>query len=205
MLTLAAVATQPELLYYDVRLRDGTALLYRPLLARDGQALTGFLESLSPHTRERWTLDSYDRIMAESLCADIGRYDKLRLVAVDPPDLDEDQTGDVVALFEFSFGIPSGDLYRYTKYGVELDETHDCRFGPCVRDADQRRGIASALMAPTFAIARRFGKSRMILWGGVFANNEPALAFYRKQGFGEVGRFSNSDGKACVDMMRLLA
>lgn len=200
MLTLAAVAAHPELLYREVRLRDGTTLLYRPLLHEDVPALSHFLESLSPLTRQRWTLDSYDRAMAESLCAAIGRYDKLRLVAVDP----DNPAAKIVALFEFSFGIPAGDYDRFAAYGIALDEAQDCRFGPCVRDSHQRHGVASVLMAPTFATARRFGKRRVILWGGVLTANEPALTFYQKQGFAEVGRFYNSDGRACIDMMRLL-
>jgi diamine N-acetyltransferase len=200
MLTLAGVTAHPELLYRDVRLRDGTPLLYRPLLPEDAPALADFLTSLSPLTRQRWTLDSYDRVMAEALCEAIGRYDKLRLVAVEPDGL----AGTVVALFEFSFGIPPGDHERFAAYGIGLDEASDCRFGPCVRDAYQRRGVGSALMGPTFAVAQRFGKGRVILWGGVLADNRPALAFYQRHGFDEVGRFSDKDGIACVDMVRVL-
>lgn len=200
MLTLAAVAAKPELLYGDVRLPGGALLLYRPLLPQDAPALAEFLASLSPLTRHRWTLESYDQVMAESLCAAIGRYDKLRLVAIDR----QGPVAKLVALFEFSFGIPPGDHERFATYGIALDERHDCRFGPCVQDDYQRRGVASALMGPTFSIARRFGKRRIILWGGVLADNEPALAFYHRHGFREVGRFFSSDGLACVDMMRTL-
>jgi len=198
LLTLAAVAADPERVTFPVRLRDGTALEYRPLVAADADALTAFVESLSPLTRSRWNLSGYDRVAAEEMIDAIARYDKLRLVAVDP----EDPQLGICALFEFSFGIPRHECERYAGYGITLDEAHDCRFGPCVRDDMQRRGLASALMPPTLAIVRRFGKSRVILWGGVLATNAPAIAFYLRHGFVELGRFATQDGLSSIDMLR---
>jgi diamine N-acetyltransferase len=196
MLTLAAVTATPDLIAYPVELRDGRRLHYRPLLPSDVAALAAFLTSLSPLTRHRWTLASYDRAMAEELCDAIGRYDKLRLVAHEA-----DKPTELVALFEFSFSIPAGDHERFARYGIELEEAHDVRFGPCVRDADQGRGVASALMKPTLDLVRRFGKTRLLLWGGVLTENEPARTFYRRQGFVEVGHFHTSDGLTCIDML----
>jgi GNAT superfamily N-acetyltransferase len=197
-LTLADVAAEPSKLWYDVPLRDGTALCYRPLVAEDVDDLTAFLEALSPATRAWWYRDGYDRTGAEGLCAAIGRYDKLRMVAVDP----QRPTEGLLALFEFSFGIPPGDHFRYGLYGLTLDEARDCRFGPCVRDDHQGRGLGSALMPATFDIGRRFGKQRVFLWGGVYAENHAAVAFYRKHGFEEIGRFSTMDDRVSVDMIR---
>ncbi|MCU0503799.1 MAG: GNAT family N-acetyltransferase [Anaerolineae bacterium] len=201
-LTLAEIALEPHTLWYDVRnrtpLRDATLVRYRPLVAEDVDDLTAFLESLSPATRAWWYRDSYDRAGAEALCAAIGRYDKLRMVAVD---LQRPAEG-LLALFEFSFGIPPGDHFRYGLYGVTLDETRDCRFGPCVRDDWQGRGLGSALMPATFDIARHFGRQRVFLWGGVYAENHAAIAFYRKHGFAEVGRFCTEDDRVSLDMIR---
>lgn len=39
-------------------------------------------------------------------------------------------------------------------------------------------------------IARRFGRQRVILWGGVYSDNAAGLKYYRKAGFGEIGRLS---------------
>jgi GNAT superfamily N-acetyltransferase len=197
-LTLAGVAAEPGKLWYDVPLRDGALLLYRPLVAEDVDDLTAFLEALSPATREWWYRESYDRTGAEALCAAIGQYDKLRMVAVNSRHPD----AGLLALFEYSFGIPAGDHFRFGHYGLSLDEARDCRFGPCVRDDYQGRGLGSALMPATFDIARRFGKQRVFLWGGVYAENHLAVAFYRKQGFEEVGRFCSMDDKVSLDMIR---
>ena len=95
-----------------------------------------------------------------------------------------------------------GDHFRFGLHGVTLDLAHDCRFGPCVRDDYHRRGVGSALMRGDFDIGRRFGKQRIILWGGVYADNHTAVAFYRKHGFEEIGRFSTMDDRVSVDMIR---
>jgi ribosomal protein S18 acetylase RimI-like enzyme len=56
-------------------------------------------------------------------------------------------------------------------------------------------------MPPTLETAHRFGKRRVILWGGVLVENQRAMRFYARGGFREVGRFTNSDGNACIDML----
>jgi GNAT superfamily N-acetyltransferase len=200
MLTLTDIATNPDQLVRDIILRNGRTVRYRPLVPDDVAELGRFLESLSALTRTRWNLSSYDRAAAEALCEAIGRYDKLRLVVDDPAHPEEG----LLALFEFSFGIPPGDHKRYAEYGLSLDERWDCRFGPCVRDDYQSTGLASALMAPTLDIARGFAKKRIFLWGGVWADNTPALAYYARHGFQEVGRFYNMTDQCGIDMIRSL-
>lgn len=197
MLDLGAVASNPQLLTSDVALPGGDLVRLRPLLPRDVEALTEFLESLSPLTRYRWLLPSYDRAAAQEMCDAVGRHGKLRLVAVD-------RSGVVFGLFELSFEILEKEHARFGLYGIELDERHDCRFGPCLRDSHQRRGLASALMPSVDRAAAAFGRTRMILWGGVLADNAPARAFYARQGFSELGRFHDREGCECVDMVRTI-
>lgn len=200
MVTLQDVAARPEQFTWQVQSRTGKTYLYRPLGTGDATALADLLGSLSPQTRRWWYSDSYDLNAARELCAAIARYDKLRMVAV----AQNSAQSSIVGLFEFSFGLPAGDIERFAAYGLPLDETIDCRFGPCVREAYHRQGLASALMTPTVELARQFGKRRMILWGGVLADNEPAIAFYHAQHFKEVGRFQMRDGGICIDMLRKL-
>ncbi len=196
MLSIATVGDSPDVISTRVRTRRGVYLHMRPLLISDVDSLTVFLESLSPITQERWTLDGYDREQASAFCDGIGRYDKLRLVAT------KESATEIVALFEFSFGIPQGDRDRYSSYGIVLGEQFDCRFGPCVRDDFQNLGVASSLMPFVKDIARQFGKQRMILWGGVLSENTPAIALYNGSGFVEVGRFLHpTSGRECVDML----
>ncbi|NUS73545.1 MAG: GNAT family N-acetyltransferase [Corynebacteriales bacterium] len=159
-----------------------------------------FLSSLSARSRTRWNLESYDIAMAREHCAAIGRYDKLRMIAV----TNVNGSRKIVALMELSFSIPPSDQARFRSYGISLDETFDCRFAPCVRDEFQRTGIASELFSFIVDIARRFGKRRILLWGGVFADNIPAISFYRKQGFIEVGECTSQSSTNSFDFILTL-
>jgi diamine N-acetyltransferase len=195
-LTLYQVARAPGFIHYRVSLQTAGKVIFCPLLAEDIDVLADFLSSLGPETRRFWQRERFDRVAARELCEAIARYDKLRLVAVPAG-----KPRRILALYEFSFSLPPGDLKRYASYGIPLDESMDCRFGPCVRDELQGSGLASALMPPVFEIARRFGKQRILLWGGVLTANQRAVRFYAKHGFETVGQFTNSDGNPCLDML----
>jgi GNAT superfamily N-acetyltransferase len=196
LLTIAQVARAPGFVHYGLSTQKTGPILFRPLHNRDAAALGRFLAALGPETRRLWQRDGFDRAEARALCEAIGRYDKLRLVATPAKG-----PATILALFEFSFGLPPGDRKRYAGYGIDLDEGEDCRFGPCVLDELRGSGLAAALMPPTFDIARRFGRQRILLWGGVLVENIRAIRFYAKHGFRAMGRFTNQDGKSCLDMM----
>ena len=131
------------------------------------------------------------------MCEGINRYDKLRLILVEASER-------IVALLEFSFDITESDIGRYVAHGLPLDPATDCRFALCVTDERQNRGIGSLLLPFAVGIACRFGRRRMILWGGVHEENRGALRYYTKNGFQEAGRFVNQDGVASIDMYVLL-
>jgi len=196
VLTLASVAAEPTTVTSYLQSSTGEAILFRPLAPEDDVALADFLQSLSPQTRRFSTYASYDLAAAQEMCDAINRYDKLRLVATNGEQ--------IVALFEFSFGIVEADIQRYQGYGLSLDERTDCRFGPCLADAYQNQGLGSQLWACTVDIARRFGKQRIILWGGVLAANARAIHYYKKNGFHMLGTFWNDQGEECWDGVRSL-
>ena len=60
-------------------------------------------------------------------------------------------------------------------------------------DAYQQRGLGSALFPRLVDAARRLGRRRIVLWGGVRADNPRAEYFYRKLGFVECGQFQTRD------------
>lgn len=166
-------------------------LVFRSLETADLEALRAFHAGLSPRTREFWHRQVDARTLAAEHCDAIDRFDKLRLVA--------DDGRMIEAVFELSFAIPDGDHQRFAAYGLRLDEKTDARIGPCVRDDEQGSGLAPRLLAETACIARREGRSRLILWGGVQHENHRARRFYEREGFSEVGR---SD--SIIDMARLI-
>jgi GNAT superfamily N-acetyltransferase len=166
------------------------------LTKNDIDGLAQFLHSLSSETRFFWQRDGYDQNAALEMTQAIARYDKLRLIAVPPA-----TPSRILALTEFSFDLPGEDLRRFVSYGYPADATTDCRFGPCVRDECQGRGLATLLLPPTLDTARRFGQKRIFLWGGVLQSNRRAIRFYQRAGFIEIGRFVNRDGNPCLDMI----
>lgn len=197
VLTLTDVAENPENFVTRFGLATGEQIILRPLIASDGEKLTRFLAALSPESRRLSTFASYDRATAQELCDAIARYDKLRFAVVETSATEQP----IVGLMEFSFDLTSGDILRYANHAYPLNPASDCRFGPTLADAWQNRGVGSLLLPPLWDIARRFGRSRVILWGGVLADNSRAIRFYEKNGFAHVGNFANGDGLACCDMI----
>ncbi|MDG4863739.1 GNAT family N-acetyltransferase [Streptomyces sp. T-3] len=203
MLTLTEIAADPGLLTWQLRLqsrlargeRDGAEVTLRPLAPPDAERLGGFLADLSPQSRRFSTFDGYDLAAARELCAAIGRYDKLRLV------LEEAPGGRIVGLLEFSLDLTAADIARHAQAGIRLDPATDCRFGPTLADDYQAKGVGTLLLPLLVETARRLGRTRIILWGGVLADNARALRFYEKNGFRRVGSFTGPDGMPSLDMI----
>ncbi|SPT60812.1 GNAT family N-acetyltransferase [Actinomadura madurae] len=195
MLTLGEIAEAPEVLTYRLSLRDGPEVVLRPLVHADAEGLAGFLRGLSGESRRFSTFDGYDLAAARELCDAIARYDKLRLV------LEDAASGTIVGLFELSLALVDEDVARYRAAGVQLTETSDCRFGPTLADAFQGRQVGTLAFPLLTDVVRKLGRTRIILWGGVLADNARAIRFYEKNGFRHIGPFTGPDGLRSLDMM----
>lgn len=194
MITLTEVADDPLVLTRRLALDDASFVVFRPLARTDADRLAGFLSDLSPETRRLSPFDGYGLATARELCDAIARYDKLRLV------LDEEASGRVVGLLEFSLDLHPGDIVRYRESGIHLTPA-DCRFGVTLADDYQGRGVGTRVFPLVTDVARRFGKKRIILLGGVFADNARAIRHYRRNGFQPAGSFTGADGARSLDMI----
>ncbi|MFF8873355.1 GNAT family N-acetyltransferase [Streptomyces massasporeus] len=194
MLTLTEVADDPLTLTRRLALNDASDVVFRPLVRTDADRLAGFLSGLSPESRRLSTFDGYDLAAAQVLCDAIGRYDKLRLV------LEEMPSGRIVGLLEFSLDLRPEDIARYREAGIDLAPS-DCRFGPTLADDYQGRGVGTQVFPLVTEVARRFGRKRIILWGGVLADNPRAIRYYQKNGFHSAGSFTGADGVRSLDMI----
>ena len=188
---LAALAADPSPLTSQV-MAGGTEFTVRALRPGDAAPLTAFLAALSGTSRRYWHGETDPATESAGWIEAIGRYDKLRLVAhrLGRPDhLD--------GVVDLSFSLPEGhEISRYAAQGITLDPDRTVRFGPCVADAWQGRGLAAALLPPTWSAARLLGRDRVVLFGGVDPANHRARRFYTRHGFTEVGGAGN-----VVDMM----
>ena len=193
MLTLAGVAVDPTSVATGLVLSSGTALVLRPLEPRDRARLAVFFDGLSACSRLFGGVSGDAADQAVEHCDAIGRYDKLRLLLC---------TGDpgehAVGLLELSLDVVVADLERFRDYGVDLGR-RDARFGLCVADAFHGTGAAALASTATFDVARAFGMSRLILWGGVRDDNVRARRFYRRLGFAELGTWVEPTGQVVHD------
>jgi GNAT superfamily N-acetyltransferase len=195
MVALTDIADDPLLLTRRLKPCDGGEMLLRPLAPTDAGRLAGFLAGLSPESRRFSTFDGYDLAAARGLCDAIARYDKLRLVLEEPP------SGRIAGLLELSLAITPADSARYAASGVRLSESTDCRFGPTLADDHQGRGLGTLVLPHVVEAARLLGRTRIILWGGVRADNVRARRYYEKNGFRPVGSFTGPDGSRSLDMI----
>ncbi|MGW1467436.1 GNAT family N-acetyltransferase [Streptomyces sp. NPDC002308] len=195
LLTLPEIAEDPGVLTHRLELADGAAAVFRPLVRTDAEPLARFLGDLSAESRRLSTFDGYGIAAARELCDAIARYDKLRLVLEDVP------SSRIVGLLELALALTPADIARYREAGVLLDELTDCRFGPTLADDHQGRGVGTRAFPFVVEAVRRLGRSRVILWGGVLADNTRAIRYYEKIGFRPFGSFAGTDGSRSLDMM----
>lgn len=177
-----------------MELPTGASATLRPLEPGDREALARFYEGLAEETRRFYDVHGDTAALAAERCEAIGRYDKVRLVL-------EMEDGEIGGLFELSLDLVKDELRRYRDHGIPLKQGRHVRYGLCLADSLQGRGIASKLQPLVEDVARLFGVRRIILLGGVHEDNERAVASYRRVGFREAGRFVNPDGVPCLDMI----
>jgi len=182
LLRISDLRDNPHILDQTIALRDGTPLLARLHLATDEQALGHYFEGLSEATRRVYGPHPFTREQAQTFCRNIDYGHTLRFVAETP-------TTDLVAYFILLLGVLDQDAQRYAEYGHPLAPDSDCSLAPSVADAYQAQGLGSALLPVLIDAARSLGRQRMVLWGGVRADNPRAEHFYRKFGFVEYGQF----------------
>ena len=195
-LTLAEIAEDPLRLTTQLDLPTGQRGTLRPLQPHDIPRLHEFYEGLGPRTRQFYDLPPELKKLAVAHCSEIAQYDKLRIVL--------DLPSGFGGIFEFSLDLVPGDIERFRVQGIVLSPALDIRFGLCLGDALQGRGIATSVQPEMNRIALHLGAQRVILWGGVLASNTKAIGFYRRQGFKEVGPFVADDGQDCLDMLLTL-
>ena len=169
--------------------------LLRRLDKGDFDNLSAYVNSLSPETKKRFGPHAFDK---QSM-VEFYRDNDLRIgyIALDL------ETGAIVAYAIIKRGVLEHDRIRLESYGLIPDQEQDSTFAPSVADNRQGQGIGSSLLQFIIADLKTREINRIILWGGVQADNERAIQYYQRNGFTRLGHFEHNGGN--YDMILTLS
>jgi diamine N-acetyltransferase len=160
-------------------LRDGREVVLRRLDLADLSALAGYLGNLGEATRRRFGPHPYN---LSSLSDFYHTSRNIGFIAVDPD-------GTIVSYAVIRIGYLDHDQPRLESYGLKPDPLTDACFAPSVSDQWQSLGMGDLMLSYILDELRAMGIRRLILWGGVQADNEKAINYYLKNGFRALGQF----------------
>ncbi|MBL0882981.1 MAG: GNAT family N-acetyltransferase [Chitinophagaceae bacterium] len=97
-------------------------------------------------------------------------------------------------------GYLEHDLPRLVSYNIQPNHATDVTYAPCLANDWQGKGVGKVLWNHTKKYLLQQQKQRVILWGGVQADNIVAVSYYNKIGFLTIGTYEHN-GKNNLDMM----
>lgn len=159
----------------------------------DHANLHAYLQGLSEDTRKRFGPHPYEW---EAITEFYNKPEHSGYLAIDA------ETNSIVAYAIIKAGYLEHDAPRLQSYGLQLDHGTDCTFAPSVADEWQSSGIGQGLLNFIIDELNTLHKRKLILWGGVQADNEKAVRFYKKNEFRQVGEFWYNGNN--YDMVRWL-
>jgi diamine N-acetyltransferase len=162
-----------------VPIRDGREIVLRRLDLSDLSALAQYLDSLGEATRRRFGPHPYD---LNSLNDFYHTPRHIGFIAIDT-------AGMIVSYSVIRIGFLHHDQPRLESYGLKLDHDTDACFAPSVSDQWQSLGVGDIMLSYILDELRAMDIRRVILWGGVQADNEKAINYYLKNGFRTLGDF----------------
>lgn len=98
-------------------------------------------------------------------------------------------TEEIIAYSIIKIGYLQHDSFRLQSCFIYLNNNTDCTFAPSVTDKWQRHAIGNILFQFVISEIKTLRIERIILWGGVQADNDKAVNYYNKNGFKIVGQF----------------
>ena len=184
-----AIDAQPDLVSSSEMLASGQRVCFRPLRGDQAIELGAYFTGMSQATRRVYGPHPFDQETADGFCAALDSARTLRMLAW----IEEEGVERIVAYFVVELGVRAGDRKRYEPLGLALHDETDCTLAPSVADAYQSQGLGSLMMQHLLRLLPRLGRQRLLLWGGVRADNPRAVHFYTKFGFRRVGEFQAGD------------
>ncbi len=161
--------------------KDNRQVHLEKLNFNDLNNLVEYLNNLSNETKKRFGPHQFDMLSI----VDFYNYSDKNIGYV----AKAIETNKIVAYSIIKVGYLDGDFNRFQEYGINLDPKKDCAFAPSVADLWQSCGIGNYLFQFILSDIKNLEINRIVLWGGVQADNERAINYYRKNGFKQFGQF----------------
>lgn len=165
-----------------VNTKDGREVYLRRLTPSDLDNLLGYLDHLSNETKKRFGPHQFDKQSVIDFYNQTTNHFGYVALTID--------TNTIVAYSIIKLGYLEGDYNRFLSYGIQLDNQLDCAFAPSVADLWQSCGIGNQLFQFILDDLKTKEIKRIVLWGGVQADNQRAVNFYKKNNFTITGQFS---------------
>lgn len=156
-------------------------ILYRRITTDDLGNLVLYLNQLSPDSRKRFGPHTFDLHTLRKIYENANDY--IGYIAV------EENTEKIIAYAILKKGYLEHDSQRLNSHGIQPDHQTDCTYAPSVADQWQGRGIGTGLFKYILSDIEKMPFRRIILWGGVQADNERAVRYYQNNGFTILGEF----------------
>lgn len=174
--------------------KNNLPYLFRRLDTSDFENLFSYTNLLSAETKKRFAPHAFD--LQSIIDCFMENDSHLGYIALDL------ETNAIVAYAIIKTGYLEHDRSRLESYGLLLDQEQDSTYAPSVADKQQGHGLGSNLLQFIVTDLKTRNIKRIILWGGVQADNERAIKYYLKNGFTHLGQFENNGLN--YDMIMLL-
>jgi diamine N-acetyltransferase len=161
--------------------KNNQSILLRRLTINDLDELCCYLHTLSPETKSRFEPHQFDEKSVAGFYATADVH--IGYVAIDRA------TTTIIAYAIIKPGYLEHDKARLQSYGLIVNDKTDCTFAPSVADSWQGCGIGNNLFHFILGDLKTAGINRIILWGGVQADNDKAVHYYQRNGFTTLGHF----------------
>lgn len=163
-----------------IKVKENRKVVLRKLNTADFEKLFTYLDQLSANSKKRFGPHPFDKQSIEEFYKDSTH---IGFVA-EPIDSSE-----FVAYSIIKIGFLPNDNDRLQSYGYTLNNETDCTFAPSVADDWQSMGVGNAIFQFILSEIKLLDARRIILWGGVQADNDKAINYYKKNGFKKLGEF----------------
>jgi diamine N-acetyltransferase len=167
-----------------INLNNDKIVILRLLSVNDGQKLGRYFSDLSEITRKLFGPHPLNLEEGIKICNTLHENNSDLLIVAEEP-----QEKRIIAYFILHLGIIKSDKERYANYNITLYDSSDCTLAPSLADDYQNKSLGSKILQNVILLAKDLDKRRMILMGGVKAENLRAVHFYEKFSFRIISEF----------------